>query len=136
MPPLTTAQFPDSLDARFTKLFFDRYRDVPDMIAEFFDVGGLVGPQRHEVRYSEVGAFGDLPELEDGSSYVPDDVFERYTSTIAFKQYASGFQVRRTLFEDEQYGIMDRLPAGLGSAAARTQQKHPAPIFNNTFVLH
>ena len=39
MPPLTTAQFPDSLDARFTKLFFDRYREVPDMIAEFFDVG-------------------------------------------------------------------------------------------------
>lgn len=133
VPSISTA-FPDVLDARFAKIYDDRYNEIADMIAKFYDVvQGGSAPTRDTYRTSEIGAFGDLSEFTGQVTY--DDVSQGYDGTITPKEYASGFQIERKLFDDDLTGIMERKPKQLALAVARTRQKHAAQPFNNAFSV-
>ena len=128
----TSTNFPDALDARFAKIYDERYKQLSDMIARFFAiVGPGQTPQKQDYRTSSVGSFADVPELTGSVSY--DEVYEGYDGTITPKEYASGFQIQRKLFADASYGIMDAKPRSLATAYQRTRQKHAAQFFNNGF---
>ena len=130
----TAGNFPDVLDARFAKIHNDRYKQLPDMIARFFTiVGPGQAPQKQDYRTSSVGTFGDVPEFTGSVTF--DDVYEGYDGTITPREYATGFQIQRRLFDDAQYGIMDGKPRGMATALQRTRQKHAAQVFNNAFNL-
>jgi phage major head subunit gpT-like protein len=134
MPPALSSAFPDLLDSRFAKIFNDRYKQLPDMIAEFFTiVSGSDAPTKDTYRTSSVGTFGDIGEFSGTVTY--DDVYQGYDATITPKEYASGFQIQRKLFDDDLYGVMDGKPKGLATAVQRTRQKHGAQLFNNAFSL-
>ena len=45
------------------------------------------------------------------------------------------FQIERVLFEDDQTGLMEAKPAGLGTAYARTVQGHAAQFLVNAFSV-
>jgi len=128
--PVTSTQFPDVLDSRFAEIFDNRYKQIADMVGTFYSIKqGASAPQRQDYRTSSVGAFGDVSEFTGTVPY--DDVSEGYDGTITPKQYASGFQIERTLFDDDLTGIMEAKPAQLALAWARTRQKHAASTFNN-----
>jgi len=133
VPAVETA-FADLLDPRFKKIFNDRYEQLEDRLSDFFNmVSGADAPTKDTYRLSQVGTFGDVPEFTGTISY--DDVNQGYDSTLTHKEYATGFQVERKLFDDDQFGIMDGKPRGLSTAYQRTRQKHGASIFNNAFSL-
>ena len=130
--PVISTGFPDVLDARFADIVDNRFKEVPDMISTFYDiVQGGSAPTRDTYRTSEVGAFGDVPEFTGTVTY--DDVNQGYDGTITPKEYASGFQIERKLFDDDLTGIMESKPKQLSIAVARTRQKHAAQPFNNAF---
>ena len=132
--PSVSSAFADLLDPRFKKIFNDRYDQLPDRLSDFFDmVSGSDAPTKDTYRLSQVGAFGDVPEFTGSVTY--DDVNQGYDSTLTPKEYASGFQIERKLFDDDLYGIMDAKPRGLATALQRTRQKHGASIFNNSFSI-
>jgi hypothetical protein len=81
------------------------------------------------MRWSSVGAFGDFAPFTGNVTY--DDMAQGYDVIQTHIEFASGFQVERKLYDDDQYNIMDKRPAGLATAAMRTRQKHAARIFNN-----
>src|SRR3990172_31016 len=132
MPPMIATNFGDLIAARVAKIYTDRYRQVPDMLAEFFAFPEL-GPQKDSWQVSEVGAFGDTPEFDGQLDY--QDAFQGFLTTLTHKEYASGFQVAVTLFEDEKFQVIDRLPAALGTSMGRTRQKHGSEIFNQAFSV-
>lgn len=128
--PVTSSQFPDVLDARFAEIFDNRYKQIPDMISTFYSVKqGASAPTRDTYRTSAIGALGDVPEFTGTVTF--DDVSQGYDGTITPKEYASGFQIERKLFDDDLTGIMEAKPAQLSLAWARTRQKHAASTFNN-----
>ncbi len=132
--PSISGNFADLLDPRFQKIYNDTYKQLPDRISDFYDVkSGADAPTRDTYRLSQIGTFGDVPEFTGSVTY--DDVNQGYDVTLTHKEYASGFQIARTLFEDDQYGIMDAKPRGLATALQRTRQKHAASVFNNAFSL-
>ncbi len=132
--PSTSVNFADLLDPRFQKVYNDTYKQLPDRISDFFDMkSGSDAPTRDTYRLSQVGTFGDVPEFTGSITY--DDVNQGYDSTLTHKEYATGFQIDRKLFDDDLYGIMDVKPRGLATAFQRTRQKHAASIFNNSFSL-
>jgi phage major head subunit gpT-like protein len=132
--PSRSANFADLLDSRFAKVFDNRYKQLPDMLPRLYDVvSGGAAPTRDTYRQSQVGTFGDIPEFT--GTVVYDDVAQGYDSTITPKEYASGFQVERKLWDDDLTGIMDAKPAGLATAYQRTRQKHGASTFNNAFSV-
>jgi len=132
--PVTSTQFPDVLDSRFAEVFDTRYKQIADMIGTFYSVKqGASAPTRDTYRTSAIGAFGDVPEFTGTVTY--DDVSQGYDGTITPKEYASGFQIERKLFDDDLTGIMEAKPAQLALAWARTRQKHAASTFNNAFSV-
>jgi hypothetical protein len=101
------------------------------MIPKLF--GSPTDNGRADMRWSSSGAFGDFSQFTGKVDY--DSVTQGYDTTQTHIEFASGFQVERKLFDDDQYNIMDQKPAGLATAAMRTRQKHAARIFNNAFSV-
>jgi phage major head subunit gpT-like protein len=127
--PARSEDFPDVLDPRFQRIFHDAYGDVPDMLPQFFEF--IPSNGRDNIRFSQIGAFGDWPQFTGNVVY--QDFAQGYDTIATYLEFASGFQIRRTLYEDEQFNIIDDLPRTLGDAAGRTRQRHGARIFNNAF---
>jgi phage major head subunit gpT-like protein len=129
--PHTSGQFGDLLDPRFQKIFHEQYQQLPDMLPRLFTFQTHNG--RDIMTYSQVGAFGDWTAFSGAVGY--DSLAQGYDTTITYVEFASGFQVERKLFDDDQYNIMDRRPTALAMAAQRTRQKHGARMFNNAFSV-
>ncbi len=127
--PSTSGSFGDLLDPRFQRIFDAELEQLPDMLPTLYNFAPDNG--RDSMKWSDVGAFGDFPEFS--GSVVYDDVAQGFDVTATHLQFASGFQVDRPLFDDDQYNIMDEKPAGLAEAAVRTRQKHGAEVFNSAF---
>jgi phage major head subunit gpT-like protein len=134
MPYAQSTGFPDVLDARFAKIFHDRYTQLKDEIDTFFTkVGPGDTPQKQDYRTSSIGTFGDISEFTGTINY--QEVAQGYDGTITPKEYAGGFQVERKLFDDDLTGIMDGKAKGLATAYQRTRQKHAAQWANNAFSV-
>lgn len=129
MIPHTSGAFGDLLDPRFQRIFHEQYNQLPDMLGELFSMQPHNG--RDIMTWSEVGAFGDWTQFTGRVTY--DSIYQGYDTTMTYLEFASGFQVERKLFDDDQFNIMDRRPAGLATAAMRTRQAHGARLLNNAF---
>jgi len=129
--PHTSGAFGDLLDPRFQRIFHEQYAQLSDMLPVLFNIIQHNG--RDQMTWSQVGAFGDWTQFAGSVAY--DNVSQGFDSAMTFVEFASGFQVERKLFDDDQFNIMDRRPAGLATAAQRTRQKHGARIFNNAFSV-
>jgi hypothetical protein len=125
--PAASGAFGDLLDPRFRKVYFERYNAVPTKRDLFYTT---ISSDRDTVRDTAVGTLGDLVEFTGNIVY--DDMSQGYDVTETHKQFTSGFQIERTLFDDDQYNIMDRRPAGLATATQRTMEAHAARLFNNS----
>lgn len=126
--PVTSSGFGDLLDPRFQKIFDNRFSELPDMLGKFYTMVSN-SPTKADYRVSQVGTLGDVPEFTGTVTY--DDSAQGYDVTITPKEYASGYQIERKLFDDDQFGVMDQKPKGLATAYQRTRQKHGAQLFNN-----
>lgn len=132
VPSVSTA-FGDLLDPRFQEIFkenMDRLQ-LDDMIPKLF--GDTADNGRADVRFSSVGAFGDFSPFTGTVDY--DDVNQGYDVTGTHIEFASGFQVERKLFDDDQYNIMDQKPSGLALSYMRSRQKHGSRLFTNAFSV-
>lgn len=125
--PHDTGSFGDLLDPRFQKIFSEKFEELPDMIPTIFSFPPDNG--RGDMRWSEVGEFGDFSEFTDSVIY--DQQYQGFDVTQTHVEFASGMQVTRKMFDDDLYNIMDRKPSGLATAAQRTRQGHAARLFNN-----
>lgn len=129
-----STNWPDLLDSRFAKIHDDRFKQLADFISKIYTVVGPGStPTKDTYRTSSAGTFGDVPEFTGTVTY--DEAYEGYDGTITPKEYATGFQIQRKLYDDGLYGVMDGKPRALATAYQRTRQKHAAQLFNNGFTL-
>src|SRR5262252_1655335 len=109
--PSTSTNFGDLLDPRFQRIFNEQTErlQLSDMIPTLYGQPDDNG--RADMRWSSVGAFGDFNPFTGNVSY--DEVSQGFDVTQTHIEFASGFQVERKLYDDDQYNIMDQRPAGL-----------------------
>ena len=129
--PSESGSFADILDIRFQRIFDDEYEQIADMLPELYSFDPTNG--REDMRYSSVGTMKDWNEFTGSVQY--QDRTQGYDTVITPVEFASGFQVRRKLFDDDQYGIMDARPQSLATSYGRTRQTHGARIFTNAFSV-
>jgi len=79
-----------------------------------------------------VGAFADWKEYKGTIEY--DEMEQLWEKNYTHTQFARGFSIERALYDDDQYNIINREPAGLAMAAMRKREKDAATIFNNAFT--
>jgi len=128
--PLVSENFADLLEPGLRKIFDDQYKALPAMIPSLFDMRSASTSYEKD---SSVGAFGDFTDFDTSGQVVYDDVAQGYDVKIEFKQWVSGFQVERKLFDDDLYGIINKKPRQLAVSAQRTREKHAAQVFSNAF---
>ena len=129
--PHASEDFADLLDPRFQAIFADRLNELEDMIPTLYTMGPNNG--REDIRYSQTGTMSDWEAFEGSVPY--NDISQGYDVTSIPLEFAQGTQVKRKLFEDDQYHIMDRKPKGMATSLVRTRQKHAARIFVNAFSV-
>ena len=127
---LLSTNFADVLDIRFQKIWDERFTQLPDMVDKFYDM--RPGKLQTE-RFGTVGTMGDVPQFSGVVSY--DDVFQGYDTSLTPLEFASGLQIERRLFDDEQFGIIDQKPKALAGSIYRLRQQHAARQFNNAFSI-
>jgi len=129
--PHVSAAFGDLLDPRFQKIFHDQYNQLPSMLGNVFDFVPTNG--RNDMRWSQVGT---LPDWNDFNGTVDYKSSTQGFDTVATPlEFASGIQIERKLFDDDQFNIMDARPRALATSAQRTREKHGARMFNNAFSV-
>ena len=131
MPAIST-NFADLLDPRFQKAFNGWLTELPNRLGDFYAMpSATAAPTPADYRVTQINGFTDVPEFTGTVSY--QETSQGYDSTITYKEYATGFQIERKLFDDGLYSIMDGKPTALADAYFRTRQKHGAQLFNNAF---
>lgn len=129
--PHVSTNFGDLLDPRFQRIFNDAAPQLNDMLPVLFTFTPDNG--RADMRWSQVGGYTNIPEFTGTVTYQSSD--QVYDTTATHVEFASGIQVERKLFDDDQYNIMDQRPSGLARASQRTRQTHGARIFVNAFSV-
>lgn len=129
--PAISAGFGDLLDPRFQKVFNGEYDSFRDMVGMLYTIEKSNG--RNNMTFSGVGALGDVPQFNGTVQY--DTFYQGYDTTLTPIEFASGFQVERKLYDDDQYNQIDRLPKKLAEALHRTRQKHAFRLLNNAFSV-
>ncbi len=129
-PAISTA-FGDLLDPRFQKIFNGEYDSFRDRVGELYGIEKTNG--RNNMTFSGVGNLGDVGQFTGSVNY--DTFYQGYDTTITPLEFASGFQVERKLFDDDQYNQIDRMPKKLAEALHRTRQKHAFRMLNNAFSV-
>lgn len=127
--PHRSTAFGDLLDPRFERIFYETYQDLPDMLMRLYSFPPDNG--RDSMKWSQVGTLGDWSEFE--GSVIYDSQSQGYDVIATHVEFASGIQVERKLFDDDQYNVMDQKPMALARSAFRTRQGHGARIFNYAF---
>ena len=125
--PHVSTNFADLLDIRFQKIFFEEYPQLDSMLPELFTFVPTNG--RSDMRWSQVGTMPNWGQFTGTVGYQSSHL--GYDTVNTPLEFASGFQVERKLFDDDQYNIMDQRPAGLATSAARTRETHGARVFTN-----
>lgn len=131
--PAVSTAFGDLLSVDFEEIFQAEleHAQLGDMVPTLYTMIPQNG--RDHMSWSEVEDFGNWQEFS--GSVVYDEIYQGYDVTLTPVEFASGFQIERKLYDDDQYQIMNERPAGLAQAYARTRQEHAARIFNNAFSV-
>lgn len=129
--PHTSANFGDLLDPRFQRIFHEQYDQLPDMLPTLFTFAPDNG--RADMRWSQVGALQNWPEFTGTVTY--QSASQGFDTVATHREFASGIQIERKLFDDDQYQIMDQRPMALATAFVRRRQTDGSRIFNNAFSV-
>lgn len=85
--------------------------------------------------YSELGL---MPEMDEGGRFPLDAPIKGNTVTYTAKIYGLGFEITRPMIEDDMYGVMRGMPAGLAkSSRNRMEIDAHAPLnraFNSSYT--
>lgn len=127
---LIGTNFADVLDIRFQKIFDERFTQLPDRLADFY---GMKTEKQQVARFSSVGTMGDVPLFTGTITY--DEIYQGYDTSITPLEFASGLQIERRLFDDDQFNIIDQKPKALAGALFRLRQTHAARAFVNAFSV-
>lgn len=124
--PMISTGFGDLVDRRITKIFYDEYDQLPDVVPILF------GMDNSSDQYETVSAVGALQDFSQFTGQVEyQDQNQGYDVTATHIEFASGIQIERALYDDDRHGIWESRPVDLAQAANRTRQKHAARIFVN-----
>lgn len=122
--------FSDLLAPGFRKMYHDKFGMYPEEFSKVFDTSGSVRQYEDE---SEFSGLGSMPAKEEGVAISFDEAYQGYDKRYTHTTYALGFRVSEELWEDDLYGIMNRMPKSLATSGKQTKEVVNANHVNNGF---
>ena len=111
--PMISTGFGDLVDRRITKIFYDEYDQLPDVVPILF------GMDNSSDQYETVSAVGALQDFSQFTGQVEyQDQNQGYDVTATHIEFASGIQIERALYDDDRHGIWESRPVDLAQPKA------------------
>lgn len=119
------------LEPGLRKIFDQHKRDLPDYMAQLFNVETSSKAQETS---QGVGSLGIMDEWEKTNKRVSyEDIDPGFKPTYIHKKYSKGIQIERELVDDDQYNEIKKRVKRLSRVVYYTRQVHGLSVFNNAF---
>lgn len=118
------------LDPGYRKVFFLFLREHP---VEYEDVFNVLDSER---RYEEdmlVAGTGAVPEKAEGTNVIYDDPIQGSTVRYTHVSYGLGFRVTREMYDDDLYGVVNKVVTSLARSAKHTLETVAWDVLNLAF---
>lgn len=119
------ANWPDLLESEIRTVYIDRYKDLPAMVPDVFNV---ITSDRPYEKSTQVGAVPDHVEFTGKTTLV--ERTQGYDKTFTFTEYTAMILIQRKLMADDQSRTINKFPNGLAESANRSREKLGANQFN------
>lgn len=108
------SNFGKLLEPGLRKIFYGTYDEIPEQFSKVFKVKS--SKKAKETDYG-VGTFGSWTKRADGLSEVTYQTIPAgLERTYTHEEFLDGFLVERKFYDDEMYGVINKLPAELARA--------------------
>jgi len=121
---------PELLETRLKTVYFNNYNLIAPLFSQVANITGSSKAFEDTVRVAGLGALALKPE---GTPISYDDPVQGTRKRVVHETYALGFRVTMEMMDDEQYNVIDRMPADLGDATREHKEILFWGIFNDAF---
>lgn len=127
---MTTGNTPELLWPGLRKIYGDTYSSLP---AIYTKIANVDTTQQMFDKIQGLAGFGAAAVKDEGSSVIFDDMKQGFQKEIVQVAYGLGAKVTMEMMKFDQYGKMNKIPAGLARAFRHTQEIMVADQFNRGF---
>lgn len=126
-----TANFARLLEPGLRKIFFETYGELPEQYSKIFKMNKST--KAREVDYG-LGAFGDWEKRTDELDTVAYAKLSAGQERVyTHEAFTKGFMISRELYDDEQYGQMNKMAKALARAGRAKVEKDALKVLTKGF---
>jgi hypothetical protein len=128
---MTTGNTPELLWPGLKKIYGDTYANWD---AVYSKIANVDSTDKYFDKIQGLAGFGAAAIKDEGSSVIFDDIKQGFQKEIVQVAYGLGAKVTMEMMRFDQYGKMNKIPAGLARAYRHTQEIIVADQFNRGFT--
>ena len=131
------------LEPKLRKIFYETYDEVPEQYSQVFKMN--TSKKAAETDYglgafSPWNKFGSSSAAVTGATTMPTVEYQTIPAGLErvykHEEFASGFMVERKFYDDEQYNVIEKMPADLARAGRYKVETDAATVFNGGFTTN
>jgi hypothetical protein len=127
----TTSLLPEVLEPWVTDIFFNEYALLPTIYDQLLNIVPSTRAMEDTFQVAGVGTFVLKPE---GTPINYDDPVQSLRKRVVHSTYSLGFRVTMEMQDDDQHGIIAKMPGDLGTSARDHKERLGHEIFNDAFA--
>lgn len=111
-------------------ILFNKFKQYPEAFKVVFNVLNSTKSKEEDL---PISGLGPMVEKSEGLSIIYDTPVKGDKATYIHKTFGLGFRVTEELLDDDQYGIIKKMPAALARSAYQTREITAAAVLNLAF---
>lgn len=126
--PINRGQLPEALWAGIQAIWGQTYKEYPKLYEKFFQI------EKSSKAFEKDQQFTGFPKAsvkEEGGSVSFSQMFQGYQQEYRHYTYAIGAVITREMLEDDQYGIIKKIPRLLARSLRATEETVATNVLNN-----
>jgi len=128
--PMTRGGFSHLMYPGLNKIYQMTQDSYPEEYTKYLSIETSKKRQEEDI---VIDGFGLVPEKDEGEGPMYDYIKMSNKLQYLHKTYALGYEVTQELFEDEQYGVVNKATSMLAIAVKQTIDSLAALVLNNSF---
>lgn len=128
---MTTGNTPELLWPGLLKVYGDTYAQWPEIYSK---IANVQKGDKYFDKIQGITGFGAAAVKDEGSSVIFDDMKQGFQKEAVQVAYGLGAKVTMEMMRFDQYGKMNKIPAGLAKAFRHTQEIMVADQLNRGFT--
>ncbi len=125
--------WPDLLEPGVKIKAMDNYMTFKKKSSMLKDIFGMETSSKSYEKYSSLSEMEDFDVFSGTVNYA--DTYQGFDTKIEFVEKVKGIQIERKLYDDDLTGEIKKRSEVIGRAAARTEEKDGASVFNDAFTV-